>query len=1563
MKKVLKWVGVAVLVPILLFLLLTVLLYLPPVQNWAVKHVAAYASEKTGMEISVGHVRLEFPLNLGIEDVKVIQQPDTVAAIGKAVVNVQLKPLFKKQVEIDRLQLHDVKLNTTNMIAEARVKGTVGELSLSSSDSNSSATGIDLNSDRLRVGNARLADANIHVALTDSTSADTTETENRWKIMVDQLKVERSQVAVTMPGDTLRIKADLKDVAATGGSFDLEAGRYEVNRLDWKDGGLAYDNRFEKPVNGLDYNHLQLSNIQLAIDSLTYAAPHLNLRVRNASFEEKSGLRVEDISGPMLLDSAKVMLPNLHLKTSESELAADFEMDLNTFDEKQPGQLRTRLDGTFGKQDIMRFLGGMPTDFVRRWPNQPLTVKGVAQGNMQYINFAGLNVNLPTAFKANASGYIANPTDMNQLRADVNLDATTHNLDFVTALLPKDVTSQVRIPQGIGVKGNFKANGPLYAADFTATEGKGRLKAKADIDTRTMTYTAKLDADRLQLQHFVPNKGLSAFSGTIDARGSGTDFLSPRTQLTAKANIRDFNYGGYNLSGMKADATVRNGRCKALIDSDNPLLKGQIALDALMNTKNINATIGADLTHADLFRLKIMDRPLTAALCGHVDIATDMKDYYMVQGIVGDVVIRDSAHVYRPEDITLDVLTRRDTTHAVVSCGDFYLNADASGGYQQLLRHYDRLMANVQSQIKNRTIDQVALRERLPNARVQLTSGKNNFFCRLLKGEGYEFDEAQIDMRMSPAEGLNGYAQFNRLLADSMQLDTVRLYVESDSVNTYYRAQVRNNEKNPQYTFNALLNGRLTEHGSALKVQLYDANNKLGVNLGAEAAMEANGIRMHLDTDDPILGYKKFKINDDNYLYLANDKRVSAHLILKGDAGEGVQVYTNDDNLEALQDLTVSMNHFDLEKILSVLPYTPYVTGMMDGDFHVIQTRDELSVSSSLAVEKLTYEHCPMGNLSTEFVYMPREDGSHYIDGRLLRDDQEIGTIVGTYSSVGKGALDANLTLERLPLSLVNGFIPDQLFALRGYAEGDISIKGPLNRPQVNGEVFLDSSYIASVPYGVEMRFANDPVRIVGSHLLFENFEVYSHNENPLNVQGDVDFSNLDNIMVNLRMRAQNFQIINAQENYRSVAFGKAFVNFFGRMSGPVNRLSMRGRLDVLGTTDMGYILRDSPLTTDNQLDELVKFTDFSDTTEVVISRPQLDGFKMDMTIDVSQGAHIMAYLNSDHSNYIDLMGGGTLRMQYTPADHLRLNGRYTLNNGEMKYSLPIIPLKTFVIQDGSYLEFTGDPMNPTLNITATETTKATVTNTSGVGHSVMFVCGVIVTKTLNDMGLEFTLDAPEDMALHSELMSMSKEQRGKLAVSLLTTGMYLADGNTSAFSLNSALNTFLNSEINNITGNALRTIDISFGVDNSTDASGSQHTDYSFKFAKRLWNNRLKISVGGKVSTGAELDNRDDSFFDNVALEYRLDDTANKYVKLFFQNNTYDWIDGYTQLYGAGFIWRRSLQHFKDIFTLKNDKTTMLPPRGSTPSAPASPGSAATGTTPSAQATQTVDTINSRKP
>ena len=315
------------------------------------------------------------------------------------------------------------------------------------------------------------------------------------------------------------------------------------------------------------------------------------------------------------------------------------------------------------------------------------------------------------------------------------------------------------------------------------------------------------------------------------------------------------------------------------------------------------------------------------------------------------------------------------------------------------------------------------------------------------------------------------------------------------------------------------------------------------------------------------------------------------------------------------------------------------------------------------------------------------------------------------------------------------------------------------------------------------------------------------------------------------------------------------------------------------------------------------------------------------MDIHIDQDAHIVCDLKPDHSNYIDLIGGGDLRMRYNVVDDLKLTGRYTLSNGEMKYSLPIIPLKTFTIQDGSYVEFRGDPMNPSLHITATEHRKASVEDESGGTRSVDFDCGVIITQTLNDMGLEFTINAPDDMSLASELASMTTEERSKVAVTMLTTGMYLADGNTGGFSMNGALSSFLQSEINNITGNALRTLDFTVGVDNATDASGSMYTDYSFKFAKRFWNNRLRVVVGGKVSTGSEIENHNQSFFTNVTFEYRLSTTSNKYLKVFYDRDSYDWFEGEIGEYGAGFLWRRKLQHFRDIFKFKNENETLRMP------------------------------------
>lgn len=1522
MKKLLKWLGVAVLVPILLLITLAILIYIPPVQQRVVKYVASYASEKTGMDISVSRVRLAFPLDLSIEGLKVIRQndslpqiKDTVADIERLIVDVRMLPLFKNHVEIDALEFNRVKLNTTDFIHEARIKGHIGRLAMQSH-------GIDLGKEHLNVDDACLKDADIIIELSDTVPPDTSKSENFWKINVDRLSVEKTGVTVHMPGDTLQIRSYMGKTTVRNGFFDLYKGLYKVDKFEWNDGAVRYDNKFAVRSKGLDYNHLSLTDINISIDSFVYKSPYLSLNLQACGFKEKSGITVKELCGPVMLDSTQIKLPEFSLKTTESELAASVYMAFNAFSEKVPGKIKVSANGALGKQDIMLFMGDMPVSFIKRWPNYRLAFNTVLQGNMKHLDITGLNINLPTAFKIKADGTMDNLQDTDRLRADININANTYNIDFITALFSPALTGDIRIPHDIVLKGRLKADGnSVYSADIKAGEGKGVLKAEGFFNAKAMSYAAKAEAINLNMKNFMPASGMGCLTAKIDIKGNGTDFTSVRTRLAANADITKMGVGHYNVDNVKAVASIKNGVAHARINSDNSLVRGFISLDALVNTKGLRATLSTDVSHADLHSLRITGNPLYVALCSHIDITSDFKDSYGIEGNINDLTVRDSLRVFRPDEIELNLFTSRDTTRADVACGDFNLRMNARGGYKLLADKGQNFSTMLLEQIKNKRIVQDELRKVLPWASLYLTTGKENPFSRMLAYFGYKFKDAAIDMKSSPYSGLNGSIQLVELHAGKMQLDTIRLFVKSDSVRCNYNGQIRNGKNNPQYVFNALFDGYVYETGAGINIRYYDANDRIGVKLGAKAVLEDKGVRLHLLTDEPVIGYKRFNVNDDNYVFMGSDRRISAKLDIVSEDKTGVQIYTNDDNTDALQDVTVSLNRFDLEKIMSVLPYMPRITGMMNGDFHMIQTKDQFSVSSTLSVDDMTYEGCPMGNIAAEFVYMPKEDGTHHVDGILMNNGEQVGNIAGTYSSEKEGTLDAKLEMNRFPLSLANGFIPEQIIGFKGYADGSIDIKGALDKPQVNGEIFLDSSYLVSVPYGVEMRFSNDPVRIVGSHLLLENFEMFSYNDNPLNIYGDIDFSVLDNMKMNLRMRAQNYQIIKSKEQANSIAFGKAFVDFFGMMSGPVSNLKMRGKLDVLGSTDMSYILKDSPLSNDNRLEELVKFTNFSDTAQAKVSRPELSGFDVDLSIGIAQGAHIMCYLNTDHSNYVDIMGGGNLRLQYNPADDILLTGRYTLSSGEMKYSLPIIPLKTFTIKDGSYIEFTGDPMNPRLNITATERTKASVSKDGGQGKPVDFDSGVIITKTLSDMGLEFTIDAPEDMSLHNELAAMSVEQRGKLAVTMLTTGMYIADGNTGGFSMNNALSSFLESEINQITGNALRTLDLSVGMDNTTDAVGNMHTDYSFKFAKRFWNNRLKIVVGGKVSTGPDVANQNDSFFDNVVFEYRLNDTANKYVKLFYDNNAYDWLEGSTREYGVGFIWRRSLQHFKDIINFKKEK------------------------------------------
>ena len=160
----------------------------------------------------------------------------------------------------------------------------------------------------------------------------------------------------------------------------------------------------------------------------------------------------------------------------------------------------------------------------------------------------------------------------------------------------------------------------------------------------------------------------------------------------------------------------------------------------------------------------------------------------------------------------------------------------------------------------------------------------------------------------------------------------------------------------------------------------------------------------------------------------------------------------------------------------------------------------------------------------------------------------------------------------------------------------------------------------------------------------------------------------------------------------------------------------------------------------------------------------------------------------------------------------------------------------------------------------------------------------------------------------------------------MLVTGMYLGGGlaaGKSNLDMGAALNSFLQSEINSIAGSALKTVDINFGMESYDDAeSGGKRTDYSFRFAKRFYNDRIRIVLGGRISTGADINQgQAQPFIDNVSVEYRLDRGGTRYVKLFHNKDYESLLEGELTETGAGIVLHKKMDRLRELFIFKRAK------------------------------------------
>ena len=145
--KMAKWTGATLAA---LAVGLPAAMYIPWVQNQVADIAADIASKKTGMDISVGDVRVKFPLDVSATHVQVIDQNgDTLFRADEVKANVKPGPLLDKKIQADNVSLKGAK-------SQIKTDDGSTDLDVDLKDAKVDAASVDLKNNKVDVGNASL---------------------------------------------------------------------------------------------------------------------------------------------------------------------------------------------------------------------------------------------------------------------------------------------------------------------------------------------------------------------------------------------------------------------------------------------------------------------------------------------------------------------------------------------------------------------------------------------------------------------------------------------------------------------------------------------------------------------------------------------------------------------------------------------------------------------------------------------------------------------------------------------------------------------------------------------------------------------------------------------------------------------------------------------------------------------------------------------------------------------------------------------------------------------------------------------------------------------------------------------------------------------------------------------------------------------------------------------------------------------------------------------------------------------------------------------------------------
>ncbi len=1312
---------------------------------------------------------------------------------------------------------------------------------------------------------------------------------------------------------------------------------------------------------------VDFTKISFSISEFKIYGPTINTNINKLSFLDHRGVFIKNLNSVFSYTKKQILLKNFYLETNESKLKGDLAMnykieDFIDFNDKvqfdlklYPSKLASNDIRCFynelGKNEyffINSTIKGAINNLTLSKLNLVDTRKSIIQGNINFKNLFG---------KEHQYFYM-----------DAKFDKVSSTYADLVNILPNVLGK--KLPENLNKLGTFTLIGNTQItrssldADFKMESDLGIVQS--DLSMRNIdfidkaSYVGKVVLNNFDVGSFLDQKDLGSVSLDIDVDGKG--FTKKYLNTALKGSIAQFEYNNYNYTNIEVNGTFKLPIYQGQISVKDPNLA--LKFDGLIDltNKDNKYDFHINVENSDLHKLKISNDSISLF---KGDIIVQVAGN-TIENLQGDVFIKKAAFqnvkgTYNFDDFSINSTFGQDGLRTIKLNSPDIVEGEIVGKYEfgQLRNLVANSLGSLYANYK-------------PNIVKKGQFLKFNFAIYSKIFEIF-YPDIAIGTNTVVKGNINSDNQEFKLNFNSPQIkvsditfDNIRIKV--DNKNPLYNAYVElDTIKNKQYKIRdfSLIN-------VTMKDTLFVRSEFKGGSKG-EDYFNLNVYHTINKDNKNVVGISKSEIKLKDYLWFLNEKDTPDNQIIFDKelknfnfdnfilSHENQEIsFKGDSKGNSYKDFKLSFKDVDLNQITPSNPKFLF-NGNVNGEVNYKQDNLVFQPTASINIDHLNINKTDLGDL--DFDISGDETLKKFtLNSTIQNENLASFDLNGNFEITKQETLlDLKLKFDTFNLGVLSSLGGDVLSNIRGYASGNASIGGSLEKPDINGRLLVDDAGI-TIPYlNVDYALANKTiVDLSDQRFLFRNVVLTDTKFGTKGtLAGNIEHNDFSDWKLDLAINSKRLLVLNTKDHEDAAYYGVAYINGKATIKGPTNGLIIK----VAAKSDKGSALKipinDADNVSENDFIHFLSEKEkFNIKKGIVDNTRNYKGLELEFDLDITPDAEVEVILDRNSGHGMKGKGNGTLLFKINTLGKFNMWGDFQAYEGTYNFKYGGIIDKKFTVKKGGSISWEGDPMKARLNLEAvykTTANPALLLDNSSFNKKVDVNVVIGVRGDLRSPEPDFNFEFPNvSSVLKSEIQYKlnDKDARQTQALYLLSTGSFSSNVGINQSSLSGNIfetaKGFLSSIVHSEDEKFKVDIDI-ITADKTIgkEADGRFVASISSKINERFtFNGKVGIPYGGINQTAV---------IGNVEFLYRVNEDGTLNLRFFNKENDINYIGqgiGYTQ--GMGVSYEVDFDTFSELINkiFKNIKIekvsnpnsvnqdSTLPPENNTSSKPNKPSS-----------------------